>query len=130
MAQTGNPNVYTIFAGKYNLSLGEGVTMENTSVMLTQTNEVIFMGNCEVVAYTEGENILDLPEQCYPPLMFTLPVYHKDGAGAYQIVPLEIYPNGDIACPVALTDGTLYTGGRSFNIGGKWYGTKGGEING
>lgn len=130
MAQTGNPNVYTIYAGKYNVSLGDGVTMENTSVMLTQTNEVIFMGNCEVVAYTEGEPILELPEQCYPPLTFTIPVYHKDGAGVYEMVPLEIYPNGDISCPVALTDGKLYTGGRSFNISGKWYGSEGGETNG
>ena len=127
MAQTGNPNVYTIFAGKYNVSLGKDVTMENTSVMLTQTNEVIFMGNCEVAAYTEGALILDLPEQCHPPMAFTIPVYHEDGAGVYGIVPLEINPNGDISCPVALADGTLYTGGRSFNIGGNWYGSEGGE---
>ena len=130
MAQTGNPNVYTIFAGKYDVSLGEGVTMGNTSVMLTQTNEVIFMGNCEVAAYTEGELILDLPEQCYPPMMFTIPVYHKGHDGLYGIVPLEIHPNGHVSCPVALTDGALYTGGRSFNIGGKWYASEGGESNG
>lgn len=130
MAQTGNPSVYTIFAGKFELGLGEGVTMENASMMLTNTNEAIFMGNCEVTAYTEGELILDLPEQCCPPMMFTIPVYHKDKGGLYGIVPLEIYPNGDVSCPVALTDGTLYTGGRSFNIGGKWYGSEGGESNG
>lgn len=130
MAQTGNPNVYTIYAGKFELGLGEGVTMENADMMLTQTNEAIFMGNCEVVAYTEGAPILDLPEQCCPPMMFMIPVYHKDGAGVYEIIPLEIYPNGDVSCPAALTDGTLYTGGRSFNIGGKWFGAKGGESNG
>ena len=130
MVQTGNPNVYTIYAGKFELGLGEGVTMENASMMLTNANEAIFMGNCKVVAYTEGEPILELPEQCYPPLMFTIPVYHKDGAGVCKIVPLEIYPNGDVSCPVALTDGALYTGGRSFNIGGNWYGSEGGESNG
>ena len=130
MAQTGNPNVYTIYSGKFELTLGEGVTMENKAVMLTQTNEVIFMGNCEVAAYTEGEMILDLPEQCYPPMTFTIPAYHEDSTGAYEVVPLEIHQNGNISCPVALADGTLYTGGRSFNIGGKWYGAEGGESNG
>lgn len=130
MAQTGNPNVYTIYAGKYTVSLGKNATMENTTVMLTQTNEVIIMGNCEVAAYAEGALILDLPEQCCPPMMFTIPVYHEDATGAYEIVPLEIHPNGEISCPVALTDGALYTGGRSFNIGGKWYGSEGGESNG
>ena len=130
MSDVGDKNVFTLYKGKYEATPGEGVTMENTAVMLTQMNEVAFMGNCNVRNYVEDETILDLPEECCPPLMFTIPVYHQDNSGLHSIVPLNIYPNGDVACPVALADGTLYTGGRSFNIGGKWYDTVGGENNG
>ena len=131
MPDIGDKNVFTLYKGKYDAVPGDGVSMMNPAVMLTRMNEVVILGNCDFSGLPANATVMTLPEECRPPLEFVIPVCHENNVeSAYEVVPLVIGMNGEVTTPVALTDGILYTGGRSFNIGGKWYRREGGENNG
>lgn len=66
MADTGNPNVYTTFQGRHSVTVPTGVTTTNAYIMLSNVNDVQFMGNYEVTDYVAGDTLLTLPPECRP----------------------------------------------------------------
>ncbi len=65
---TGNPwlAIPKTYKGKFQVTPGEGVTIDSANVMLSSDNDVTFMGNAEMASYTSGDVILTLPESCRP----------------------------------------------------------------
>lgn len=65
---TGNPwlALPKTYKGKFQVTPGDGVTLDSVNVMLSSDNDVTFMGNAEMVSYVKGGVILTLPESCRP----------------------------------------------------------------
>ena len=65
---TGNPwlALPKTYKGKFQITSGDGVTIDSHNVMLSSDNDVTFMGNAEMASYTSGGVILTLPESCRP----------------------------------------------------------------
>lgn len=65
---TGNPwlAIPKTYKGKFQVTPGEGVTIDSPNVMVSSDNDVTFMGNAEMASYAKGDVILTLPESCRP----------------------------------------------------------------
>ena len=65
---TGNPwlAIPKTYKGKFQVTAGEGVTLDSVNVMLSSDNDVTFMGNVEMASYAKDDVILTLPESCRP----------------------------------------------------------------
>lgn len=66
MADTGNPNVYTTFQGRYSVTVPTGTTTSNLFVMLSNVNDVQFMGDFQRSGYIANSVLLTLPTECRP----------------------------------------------------------------
>lgn len=103
MSDTGNPNFFKVFQGKYQLSTGE-------EVMLSCINTVQFMDD---LAADDAGLLTVLPEECRPAQKVALPVV-ADGI----VSVVEIDADGNVTG----TPGKLhYMNGISFNISGRYY---------
>ena len=65
---TGNPwlAIPKTYKGKFQVTAGNGVTLDSANVMLSSDNDVTFMGNAEMASYAKDDVILTLPESCRP----------------------------------------------------------------
>lgn len=65
---TGNPwlAIPKTYKGKFQVTPGDGVTLDSVNVMLSSDNDVTFMGNAEMASYAKDDVILTLPESCRP----------------------------------------------------------------
>lgn len=65
---TGNPwlAIPKTYKGKFQVTPGDGVTIDSVNVMLSSDNDVTFMGNAEMATYAKDDVILTLPESCRP----------------------------------------------------------------
>lgn len=65
---TGNPwlAIPKTYKGKFQVTPGDGVTIDSLNVMLSSDNDVTFMGSAEMASYTKDDVILTLPESCRP----------------------------------------------------------------
>lgn len=124
MADLGNPNVFTLFKGRYDLtpvaSLG---TWDKTTVMLTSTNEVQILGDLTLdQAYTEGTVVAVLPEEVRPSKTVAFPVIYQTGQTNYGLMELGIRPNGEMVLGRRAAAGTVIrVNGCQFNISDRWY---------
>lgn len=111
MPDLGNPNFFTTFKGKYEVTLAPGALSQNANVMLTCTNEVQFLAR-----FVPGENGLigTLPSDCAPSVTTVLPVMTETGLMA----AVTIEPTGSVSSSL---QETVMLAGHSFNISSKWY---------
>ena len=108
----GNPNVFTTFKGRYDVTLASGASSTNSKVMLTCVNVVQFMGN-----YTADENGLigTLPEGCRPLTPIYVPCYCTTESSMQSV---KVAATGEITGK----PGYLYNlAGCMFNISGNYY---------
>ena len=129
---TGNPwlALPKTYKGKFQVTPGDGVTIDSHNVMLSSDNDVTFMGNVEMASYTSGGVILTLPESCRPviDIIALFPAtydYTSPGGsetGTYtEALPFNISSNGEITADRDLTNAIVHLAGNSYNIGINWY---------
>lgn len=111
----GDPNVFTLYRGRYSVTAPEGAVIDNTAVMRTQTNVVELMGNVQVTSYTGGP-VMVLPEECRPAQACAYPCSIMVG-GQYTVCSVYINPDGNVFVATTETDFVLMTRGLNFNIG-------------
>ena len=111
MAETGNPNVYTIYRGKYSVTAPDNLTHY---CMLSNTNDVIFWGD-----YTSDSNgdVATLPSELCPESNLKFAVCTTNG-NTDSINILEIDVNGEITC---VANEVIHLKGFSFNISCNYY---------
>lgn len=113
---TGNPDVFTIFQGKYEIAPSEGCTLANDSAMLTTMCIVELMGDAELTGYVDATAFATLPEECKPESEIHMPVYFDDA-----LVKLIITADGAMSLSGASGDGTVHLEGMCFNNCDRWY---------
>lgn len=107
---TGNPNVFKTFQGRYQVTVADGASYGSTAVMLSCVNDVIFMGNA--MSNQDGL-IMTLPSDCTPNETVMLPCGSDDG-----VLLLSVETDGSISGQ----PNTMYhANGISFNISGNFY---------
>ena len=84
-----NPNVYTSFTAREEVTLETGVTSTNTTVMLTNVNMVLFCG--DFTSQTAGL-LLTLPEGFRPARAVRLPVLIAGQSSSQQEITVDIPP--------------------------------------
>jgi hypothetical protein len=112
--ERGNPNVFTVFKGRFECEVDPEATTTNATIMLTCVNDVQFLGN-----FTPGASGLlgTLPAGCRPPATVFIPcIVGSVGAMANGILIVE--PDGTMVCEASKT---VYLQGVSFNISSCWY---------
>lgn len=109
MPETGNPNVYTIYRGKYSITAPDGLTHY---CMLGNTNEVIFMGD-----YTSDSNgiVCTLPTELRPESELVFPVC-TGTTGTLDIMKIDV--NGEIT---SSANTLIRLKGFTFNISCNYY---------
>lgn len=112
-----NPNVYTSFTARDEVTLAAGVTSTNTTVMLTNGNMVLFCG--DFTSQTAGL-LLTLPESFRSARTVRIPVLVEGQATASTpaMGMLLVSPDGGVSCDVP---GTVCTNGMAFSINDNWY---------
>lgn len=112
MPETGNPNVYTIFKGKYALTLEDGVSSTNNVLMLTMVDVVQFLGD-----YTTGASgvVGTVPEECRPVAETYVPCYDAT-TGAVSFV--RVMKDGTV---MGNPTSELKLRGCNYNISGNHY---------
>lgn len=119
MPDTGNPNFFKTFKGRYELVPASGQTTDSNVVMLSCVNDVQFMGDFLLTNYVAGDAIATLPEECRPGKIVKVPVVFNDGADA--IVVMTVNTDGTMTLPCDFASATLYLSGINFNISDNWY---------
>ena len=99
--ERGNPNVFTVFKGRFECEVDPEATTTNATIMLTCVNDVQFLGN-----FTPGASGLlgTLPAGCRPPVTV--------------FIPCIVGSDGTMVCEASKT---VYLQGVSFNISSCWY---------
>lgn len=111
----GNPNVFYIFQGKYEIELEDTCTMDNQYVMLTKMCTIEFMGDAVLTGY-EGGTFARLPEECWPSNNVRIPILADD---THTI--LYISSEGELSIAVTQDVNTVHLNGVCINNCGKWY---------
>lgn len=116
----GNPNFWTTFKGRYTLVPGSSATFDKDVVMLSCTNDVQIIGDCDLAGYTAGSAVATLPEECRPRKVVKVPVAANDGTED-RIAVLTVNLDGTITLPFDYATGYVYFSGMNFNISDQWY---------
>ena len=106
------------YVGKYELTLADGVTMDDTTVMLSTILDVMFTG--DMVVPDGVTQVAALPDDCCPSKTIYLYVAGEN-EGVISQTPLEIGQDGNVTMLEAGAK-TLHLNGCSFNICGRYYG--------
>lgn len=120
----GNPGSWwRPYVGKYELVITDGVTMEDTTVMLSTIQDVIFTADMSI-AEGVGAHLAQLamlPPDCIPDRdVYLGAVMESDGALAPAIVKIDT--SGGISVPASpIGSFILHLYGLSFNICGNYY---------
>lgn len=109
MAETGNPNVYTIYRGKYSITAPDGLSHY---CMLSNTNDVIFMGD-----YTSDSNglVCTLPSELRPESEVVFPVC-TGTTGTLDVIKIAV--NGEMT---SSANTLIRLKGFTFNISCNYY---------
>lgn len=107
---TGNPNVFKTFQGRYQVTVADGASYGSTAVMLSCINDVIFMGDS---TSNQDGLIMTLPPDCAPNAIVMVPC--STGLGSLL---LTVGSDGSVK---GQPDTMYYTNGISFNISGNFY---------
>lgn len=108
------------YVGKYELTLSEGVTMDDTTIMLSTIQDVIFTSDM-VVANQGTQDLGVLPDGCIPDRSLYISVVAETGDTLSPVI-LKIDDSGAISAPIGIpASTTLHLYGVSFNICGNYY---------
>lgn len=102
----GNPNVFTVFKGKYDLTPAAGVSFDSVATMKTCVNNVQFMGDAVIEKYVEGDVFATLHEECKPDHEVKCPIVWETSATP-----------PDIQLVTFLADGSMVVAGDSEGVG-------------
>ena len=117
---TGNPNVYTTYKGRYQMQYAAEATAESANVMLTASNSVQFLADVQLTGYTAGQPFATLPTQCTPDdNVFFYCVLEVGTVISSALV--QINPAGEMMLDINVSDGVLHITGAMFNIACNWY---------
>lgn len=118
---TGNPNVFKLYRGMYEMNMVDGVTSsDDARVMLTISNIVMLLGDIAVQSYSEGDRLATMPYACRPASDIVLPVALVVGVNR-SIEMLTIESDGMMSIGTDIQGGVVKTGGMSYNIGARYY---------
>ena len=117
---TGDPNVFTIYKGRYSVTAPDGVSIDNTAVMLTETNDVHLLGSALANGYAGGA-IMVLPEECRPTASTAFPIVLNQNDTTFEVATCVVGEDGSLTVKTQLTDFLAMTRGVTFNIGGNFY---------
>lgn len=126
MVDTGNPNFFKTFKGRYVLaSTAPEAAFTTDVVMLSCTNDVQIIGDAALTDYAAGDVFATLPPECAPGTPVRVPVVVEEEVAVLAVEPsgslsLVAVANGNTAFQTPFT-GTLYTSGINFNISDRWY---------
>lgn len=109
MAETGNPNVLTIYRGRYAIPASDG---QDHYCMLSCVNDVIFCGN--YTASPTGD-ICTLPYELRPEDAISFPCYTADDL----LCQVKVNRLGEVTCDRPNKD--IMLRGMSFNISCNYY---------
>jgi hypothetical protein len=115
----GNPNFWTTFKGRYTLVPAASATFDKDVVMLSCTNDVQIIGDCDLAAYTAGSAVATLPVECRPEKVVKVPVVVNDGTD--RVVVMTVNIDGTMTLPFNYSAATLFLSGFNFNISDNWY---------
>lgn len=112
MPDTGNANVYTVFKGKYALTLEDGVASTNNALMMTAANVVQFLGD-----YVTGATgiVGSVPEACRPVAETYVPCYDATASAVSFVTVME---DGTVT---GAPSSELKLRGCNYNISGNHY---------
>lgn len=101
---TGNPNAFTTFRGKFDLTINEGVTAVKSYVVLSCTNNVTFLSAFTTTDYNTPEALFTLPAKCTP--------------NNLTIIPIVLYCEYSVALPIDYTNNAIqiYTADDGLKI--------------
>lgn len=121
------------YVGKYELTLEDGVTMADTTIMLSTVLDVIFTSDMEIAGETTV--LATLPDDCRPAAVTYIPVLASANDDMFLTV-LQVAVSGEISIHGRLSPttkgaltaewtmpypATLHLNGSAFNICGKYY---------
>lgn len=113
------------YIGKYELQLSDGVTMGDTTVMLSTILDVIFTSDMVIPSTLDGA-IAVLPEECRPSTDIYMSVLYTDSATMGTAI-LVAKSTGELVRavmePIQGETFILHTSAQSFNICGRYYST-------
>lgn len=121
MEMENNPN-----AGNFPL-----VGLDNTTVMLSTANDVIFMGRYISGQVNDGNRSARmaylLPEECRPKATVFVPIWALVYANNFDVVVMAVSPSGEVSFRNKADNSYIgvkqvYLNGVSFNISDKYYG--------
>ena len=110
MAESGNPNVYTIYKGKYSITAPDNATHV---CMLSASNEVIF---CDNYVSNSSGLICTLPTELRPNATMKFPIIVNSST---RVVTFNT--DGTVKSSTSYSGQTHYLKGFSFNISGNIY---------
>lgn len=117
---TGNPNVFTTFKGRYLLDDSYGYTVDNPYVMLSCTNDVQLLGDWVLQDYLPDVAFALLPSECRPAKTVKVPVAVETQDDVKMEI-LTIDPDGSMSLPIDVSYAMVYLSGVSFHISLRWY---------
>lgn len=121
----GNPNVFKLYRGMYEMNMVDGVTSsDDARVMLTILNEVKFLDDVEFQTYTAGERFATMDDRCRPVADVKVPVGLTVGVDE-SVVLMTVSPDGMMSLGTDVTGGVLNLSGATYSITSKFYGKAG-----
>lgn len=118
---SGNPNVFRLYKGKYALQFVEGVSSAaDPTVMLTANDVVLLLRDVELQTYTAGARVATVPDACRPAFDVEVPVVVAVGERR-SVEALRIGADGLMSLGADVTGGVVKTCGISYNIAAKYY---------
>lgn len=112
MDDTGDPNVFTTYKGRFEVALEDGTSATSTVVMLTVVNDVQFCGD-----YTSGTTGIlgQLPDECKPEETVYVPCFETTN---HTLTYVFVHSDGTI---MGEPDTVYELNGVSFHIAGNFY---------
>ena len=123
---TGNPwlAIPKTYKGKFQVTPGEGVTIDSVNVMLSSDNDVTFTGTASASDYAAGDALMIMPVECRPVVDIYLPCCISVD-GTHQLSFVQIDEQGYVTLPDSFTNIVVELAGMTYNIGVNFY--RGGE---
>ena len=118
---SGNPNVFTLYKGKYEMDFVEGVSSsDDPTVMLTANDIVCLLRDIELQTYTAGSRIATMPDACRPAADVILPVAVSVGENR-TVELLTVEDDGMMSLAKDVQGAIVEVAGLTYNIGAKFY---------
>lgn len=122
MPDTGNPDTFVTFFGRYPVTLPSGVVSDTPYVMKTNNNLICFLSDVQFDA--NSSPILTLDAECVPGNDLRFPCYYDDGNGNISlemVIISSLTGNLTVLPNIAAQGGLLYLNGLTFSMNSAYY---------